>query len=101
MNQELRDQMKGDQFRLKLLGKTVVFIDWANVYYWKNSLKKEVDLGKILKYLRGYREVKEVWFYFGTDEHPKSKLQLQQAKKLECKVVTKPVKFLPKKVERG
>lgn len=35
--------MNKNKFRFKLEGKTAVFIDWANVYGWKKSLKKEID----------------------------------------------------------
>jgi hypothetical protein len=31
-------------FKLKLKGKTAVFVDWANVYGWKKSLKGTVNL---------------------------------------------------------
>lgn len=33
---------KQKTFRLLLKGITAVFIDWANVYGWKKSLKHEV-----------------------------------------------------------
>mgnify|MGYP001606259839 CR=1 FL=1 len=78
-----------------------MFVDWANVYYWKDSLKQEIDIKKLFKYLKTYRGVKEISFYFGTDEHPKSRLSLVEAKKIGYRVVTKPVKFLPKKAEDG
>ncbi len=44
--------MKPEKFKLKLQGKTAVFIDWANVYNWKKSLKKKVDLKKLYLYLK-------------------------------------------------
>ncbi|MBI2334448.1 NYN domain-containing protein [Candidatus Daviesbacteria bacterium] len=47
-------------FRLKLKGKTAVFIDWANVYGWRKSLKQEVDPQKLYKYLKSYKEVKYI-----------------------------------------
>lgn len=87
-------------FKLKLKGEAVVFIDWANVYRWKDSLKKEVNLKKLYKYLKGYQQIKEINFYFGTENSPVSKKQLQEAKKLGCKITTKPVKYLPI-VEKG
>ena len=80
---------------LKLREKAIVFIDWANVYNWKSSLKKEVDLKKLFIYLKSYKEIKEIRFYFGTDTHPASKQQLQEARKIGYKIVTKPVKYLP------
>lgn len=89
--------MKKELFRLKLKGKTAVFIDWANVYYWKDSLKWEVDLKKLFDDLKSYKQIKEVSFYFGTDKHPASKEQIKDAKKIGCRVTTKSVKYLPVK----
>ncbi len=88
-------------FRLKLKGKTVVFVDWANVYYWRESLKKDIDPQKLFDYFKTYPEIKEVIFYFGTDEHPASKEQIEQAQRIGYRIVTKPVKYLPKKAESG
>lgn len=84
-----------ERFKLKLRGKTCVFIDWANVYGWSKSLKKEVDLKKLFMYLKSYPQIKEVSFYFGTDEHPASADQIAQARKIGYRVITKPVKYLP------
>lgn len=92
---------KTAQFKLKLKGKTAVFVDWANVYNWKDSLKWEIDLQKLFKCLQSYPKIKEVSFYFGTDRHPASKEQIRQAQKIGYRVVTKPVKYLPKKTEKG
>lgn len=89
------------KFRFKMQGNAVVFIDWANVYKWKEKLGKDVDLTRLVKYLEGYDEVGEVRFYFGTEEQPHSKIQLREARAAGCKVVTKPVKFLPKEAESG
>lgn len=75
--------MKDKSFFLKLKGKTAVFIDWANVYGWKESLKSEIDLKKLFKYLKSYKEIKEISLYFGTDEHPASKQFLNDVKKEE------------------
>lgn len=83
------------EFKLKLKGKTAVFIDWANVYYWKDELKKEIDLKKLFNYLKSYKEVKDIRFYFGTDlTHPASKEFLKEAKQVGYQVITKKVKFL-------
>lgn len=89
--------MKKPQFYFKLKGKTAVFVDWANVYNWRDSLKTEVDLKKLFKYLKKYKEIKEVGFYFGTDEHPASKQQIEEARRIGYRIVTKPVKYLPVK----
>lgn len=83
------------KFVLKLKGKTAVFIDWANVYNWKDSLKWEIDLRKLFSYLKSYSKIKEISFYFGTDQHPASKQQIKEAQKIGYCIVTKPVKYLP------
>jgi len=80
---------------IKLKGKTVVFIDWANVHGWQEKTKWQIDLGKLYQYLCTYKKIKELRFYFGTDTHPASKEQLRQARKFGFKVITKPVKYLP------
>jgi len=92
---------KKKQFKLKLKGKAAVFIDWANVYRWRDSLKKDIDPQKLFSYLSSYPEIKEISFYFGTDKHPASKEQIKKAQEIGYRVVTKPVKYLPKKTESG
>ena len=80
---------------LKLKGKTVVFIDWANVHGWQEKIKWKINLEKLYCHLKRYKEIKEFRFYFGTDIHPASKKQLKEAEKIGFKVITKPVKYLP------
>ena len=86
--------MEKSSFRLRLKGKTAVFIDWANVYGWNKSLKKEVNPTKLYRYLKKHKEVEAIYFCFGTDKHPKSKKQISQAKRLGYEVITKPVKYI-------
>gem|GEM_PF-1512962 len=87
--------MKKKEFRLRLRGKTVVLVDWANVWGWRGNLKAEVDPKKLWEYFSGYREVGEMRLYFGTDKtHPKSGEFLKNAKKTGYFVVTKEVKFI-------
>ena len=80
---------------LRLKGQVAVFIDWANVYNWKTSLKKEIDPKALFKYLKNYPQIKEINFYFGTDSHPASRQFLKEIKSIGYRVVTKPVKYLP------
>ena len=75
-------------------GKTTVFIDWANVYGWKKSLKSEVDISVLYKYLKSYENIEEISLYFGKDNHPKSEEFLCQAEKIGYRIVTKPVKYI-------
>jgi len=82
---------------LKLKGKTAVFVDWANVHGWEEKLKWEVDLERLHQYLKTYKEIKSLRFYFGSDTHPASKEQIKFARKIGFSITTKPVKYLPVK----
>src|SRR3989344_3462686 len=86
--------MKKDFKKINLKGKTAVFVDWANVYGWKKSLKSEIDISILYKYLSSYKNIKEIHLYFGKDNHPKSEEFLDQAVKIGYKIVTKPVKYI-------
>jgi len=79
---------------LKLKFPSWVFIDWANVYNWKKSFKREVDPRKLYKYLKGYKEIEEIHFYFGRDRHRKSKTFLRDMRKVGYKITTKSVKYI-------
>lgn len=80
---------------LILTGKSIVFIDWANVYGWTKSLKREVDPAKLFAYLKMYDKIKDIRLYFGTDTHPKSIEFLSRVKTIGYNVITKPVKYIP------
>lgn len=86
--------MTKELLELQLKGKTAVYVDWANVYGWKKSLKKEVNPTKLFRYVKKYKNVKEVYFYFGTDVHPKSKKFIAKVKRTGYEVITKPVKHI-------
>jgi len=83
-----------ERFKLKLKGKACVFVDWANVYGWRKSLKREVNPRKLYHYLKSYREIRLIGLYHGTDEHKKSKQFLKSMKQLGYKTTTKPVKYI-------
>lgn len=86
--------MMNEKFKIILKGKTAVFVDWANVYGWKKSLKKEVDPKKLYKYLKSYKEIKLIHFYFGTDNNIKSINFLKIIGKIGFIIITKPVKYI-------
>lgn len=46
--------------QLQLRGKTVVYIDWANVYGWTKSPKREIDPAKLFAYLKLYKMLIEL-----------------------------------------
>lgn len=72
-----------------------VYIDWANVYGWIKSLGRDIDPEKLFKYLKSYKLIEQINFYFGEDKHPKSKQFLKDIKKIGYKLITKPVKYIP------
>lgn len=78
----------------KLRDKVIVFIDWANVYNWRKTLNREIDVLKLYRYLKNYREIKEIRFYFGKDKNIKSKRFLNKVSKIGFTIVTKPVKYI-------
>jgi len=88
----------GDKnFNFKLKGKAAVFIDWANVYNWRETEDKGIDIKKLFNYLKSYLQIKEVRLYYGTDKHPASKQFLKTAAQIGYKTITKLVKYLPVK----
>ena len=79
---------------LKLKGKAVVFIDWANVYGWKSDLRDAIDCKKLYKYLADYSHIESINFYHGEDENRKSKDFLGEVKKIGFSLHKKPVKYI-------
>lgn len=84
--------MEKSKFRLKLRGKTAVFVDWANVYGWRG---RKINPRKLYTYLKTYKEISEIRFYYGLDMHPKSKSFLKKMQSIGFRVVTKEVKYIP------
>ena len=91
----MNDNSENQKKKLLLRGKTIVLIDWANVYRWKDSLKREPDPFNIFTYLKTYKDIEDARFYFGTDINEKSKAFLQDIEKAGFTVITKPVKYVP------
>lgn len=84
---------------LKLRGKAAVFIDWANVYGWRNRLNKEVDPRRLYRYLKEYKQINDIRFYSGLDKHPKSKQFLRKIKQIGFTVISKEVKYIPVSID--
>lgn len=79
---------------LRLKSKAIVYIDWANVHGWTKSIKREVDPNKLYRYLKSYKETREIKFYFGTDKNSKSRDFINKVRNLGYRVRTKPVKYI-------
>lgn len=78
---------------INLRGKTMVLIDWANVWGWRHEIGYEIDINFIDRVLSEYKEIVAKYLYFGADIHPKSIEFLEQVKELGYNLVTKPVKY--------
>lgn len=90
------------QFNFKLKGKTLVFIDWANVYGWFKKLKWQVDEKKLFKYLKSYPQIKEIRFYFGFEKGNKKSEEFQkEIKKIGYNLVSKELKWVPVSLDKS
>lgn len=79
---------------LKLKGQTAVFIDWANVWGWRDVLDKPLNAKALYKYLKSYPQIKSLNFYFGTDDNTESQDFLKSVGKMGFNVITKRVKYI-------
>lgn len=93
--------MKFD-FKFKLKGKTLVLIDWANVYGWFAKLKWEIDERKLFKYLKSYPRIKEIRFYFGVEKgNEKSERFQKEIKRIGYNLISKELKWVPVSLEKA
>jgi len=79
---------------LVLKGKTIVFIDWANVYGWRNVLREEFNLGFFPNLRVKYPNIESLRLYFGEDTTTGSRNFIQSAHNLGLTIITKPVKYI-------
>ena len=79
---------------LSLKGRAIAYIDWANVYGWTKTLKREIDAAQLFEYLKTYTEIGDVRLYAGRDTHPKSEEFLRSGEKTGYKIISKPVKYI-------
>ena len=98
--------MKEEKFQFKLKGKTLLCIDWANVYGWQENLDWKISADKLIEYLLSYKEIFKVNFYFGTDITKESQdfislLQKKEEKEERFSIITKEVKYVPVDLDRS
>jgi len=98
--------MKEEKFKFKLKGKTLVCIDWANVYGWQENLDWKISTDKLIEYLLSYKEIFKINFYFGTDITKESQdfislLQKKEEKEERFSIITKEVKYVPVDLDRS
>lgn len=86
----------------KLKGKTLVIIDWANVFGWVEKTKWEIDPKKLFKYLKNYPEVKDIRFYFGIETDNKKSIAFQKKiKQIGYTLISKQVKWVPVSLDKA
>ena len=87
-----------EQFRFRSLGKTLVIIDWANVYHWKDSLGWEVDPKRLFDYLLSYQEIGIKYFYCSEGALKKLPADFRQ---VGFNIQSKEGKFVPVSLEKS
>jgi len=86
----------------KLKGKTIVLIDWANVYGWFKNLGWEIDPQKLYRYLKSYTQIKDIRFYFGVEKDNKKSEQFQKdIQKIGYTLISKELKWVPVSLDRA
>lgn len=93
---------KNENFRFKLCGKTLVIIDWANVYGWFETLKWEIDPKKLFTYLSAYSEIYDKRLYHGVEVgNYKSEKFKQNVETIGFVHTSKEVKWVPVSLNRS
>lgn len=82
-----------------LKGKTLVLIDWANVFHAQRKNGWNVDTRKLFTLFKGHQEIQDIVLFHGTDQHAKSESFLQTQAAIGYRIVTKTVKKVPVTVD--
>lgn len=78
-----------------LKGKSVVYIDYANVFFWSRKLKWNIDIKRLKQFLDSFDNIEKVKLYNGTLKGDTfSSTFIKDAKNFGYEVVTKPVKIM-------
>jgi len=96
------NQTSKNNFRFRLLNKTLVVIDWANVYGWFKDLGWIIDVQKLFNHLSSYPEVIDKRFYFGVESgNLKSENFKTRIQAIGFNLVSKEVKFVPVSLDKS
>lgn len=97
-----------EPFRLKLQGRTLVLVDWANVYGWFSDPKSrsylgwKVDSQKLFAYLASYPEVFAQRIYFGVEPGKQWSEVLQDTfRTIGFDLQSKEVKWVPVALDKS
>ncbi|OGJ61894.1 hypothetical protein A3C37_03685 [Candidatus Peribacteria bacterium RIFCSPHIGHO2_02_FULL_53_20] len=80
-------------FHLK--GRTLVLIDWANVFHAQHKNGWTVDTRKLFSLFTKHENICEIVLFHGTDQHEKSAFFLKEQAAIGYRIVTKAVKKVP------
>ena len=80
-------------FNLK--GRTMVLIDWANIFHAQAKNGWTVDTRKLFSLFKQHGNVHDIVLFHGTDQHAKSQSFLTQQIATGYRIVTKAVKKVP------
>jgi uncharacterized LabA/DUF88 family protein len=84
-----------------LNGKTLVIIDWANVYGWFNNLGWEINPKKLFKYLKSYPKITDIRFYFGVEKDNINSMKFQkEIASIGYTLISKELKWVPVSLDR-
>ncbi|MBI3618878.1 NYN domain-containing protein [Candidatus Peregrinibacteria bacterium] len=86
-------------FRLK--GDAVALIDWANIFSSQQKNGWQVDTAKLHAFLKGHALIKDIVFFHGEDVHPLSKAFLEEQRTIGYRVISKPVKTIPVRIDES
>ncbi|MEI8229510.1 MAG: NYN domain-containing protein [Candidatus Peregrinibacteria bacterium] len=78
-----------------LNGRTLVLIDWANVFHAQRKNGWTVDTQKLFSFFRNHQNIHEIVLFYGTDQHAKSQFFLDTQAAIGYRIVTKAVKKVP------
>lgn len=85
-----------EKFSLRISGKILVIVDWANVHGWHKTLKWKIDPKRLFQYIKTYPNVIEQRFYHGVDENKEWSVEIKKkAEDIGFAVVSKDVKWTP------
>jgi uncharacterized LabA/DUF88 family protein len=94
--------MEKEEFKFRLAGKTLVLVDWANVYGWFKNLGWEIDPKLLFEYLSTYPEVYEQRLYHGSE---RGKIRSEDFKNTIAATgfifISKEVKWVPVSLDKS
>lgn len=93
--------MTMDEPFFRLRGAASALIDWANIYSSQQKNGWKVDTGKLHRLLAGHALIKDIVFFHGEDAHPLSKAFLEEQRAIGYRVISKPVKTIPVRIDES